>query len=158
MCQQNFSSFKFRISRRIAHSSKLIKTVTRYRIKLTGKQMHAPNVIVSLQMLEALSFRRENRSNFYFQKDRNETKVAAKSNCVTRFLCFFGCFKQAGELCHSTKLMSKQKKRTLLHLLGRKQSHAPYHPCKDIGSTHTHTPDSNKISSFKMSKGHRNGI
>jgi hypothetical protein len=116
MCQQNFSSFKFRTSRRIAHSSKLIKTVTRYRIELTGKQMHAPNVIVSLQMLEALSFRRENRSNFYFQKDRNETKVAAKSNCVTRFLCFFGCFKQAGELCHSTKLMSKQKKRTLLHI------------------------------------------
>ena len=40
------------------YPNKLIKMVIRYRIELTGKQMNAPNVIISLQMLEALKLQK----------------------------------------------------------------------------------------------------
>ena len=114
--------------------------------------MNAPNVIISLQMLEALKLQKRKQTQLLFP-ERNKTKVAAKSNCVTRFLCFFGCLKQAGEFCHSTKLMTKQRKGTLLHILGYKENnrmHITAH-ARTL-APHTHTPYSNKISSFKMSK------
>jgi len=57
MCTK-FLQLKFRTSRRIVYPNKLIKMVIRYRIELTGKQMNAPNVIISLQMLEALKLQK----------------------------------------------------------------------------------------------------